>query len=509
MSTEFERLMRLAEQNTVDLQRASLERKRHIGDRSAVDGASEREMREKRRKLELEKRIKQREEDEKQRQVKLRADVERRRRERLEAEKAEEARRKSVQQQQRQAARVSAGQSSSAKGRSGVRVTPGARDTSASRRALPKEDPVSPKRPAPQRMSYEELMRIASGQAEAPAKRPAKPQPTLQQQTSLTQAGAVRATQSRQQSDQRPLRAESSKPRVEASTPRRQQPVGSTGIRHTARPLPPTARDSPAPLSPARKNTASTAVGRSAEPHERAKVPPTTKRAAGTEPVSKQREPPEPRVRKAPERELDRFGVCSVSSAKRDSARSAPPRSARVDAMPRPAGRREEQTDRRPRPRSPDSNRNQRRNPGDRNVPVGVRGGVPTNTSSRQRDRSPRRRPSPPPSARGREGARQQGHKRRGGYDDESEYDSLDDFIVDDEEEGGSRYRVGAIREMLGVRYHDVNDDDDDDMEVSTRQLMMEERRSAKLGRQEDDEEERRLEEEERARARRRRERYD
>ncbi|KAJ2116053.1 hypothetical protein IW146_001821 [Coemansia sp. RSA 922] len=484
--------MRLAEQNTVDLQRASLERKRHIGDRSVVDEASEREMREKRRKLELEKRIKQREEDDKQRQTELRAGVERRRRERLEVEKAEEARRKSVQQQQRQAARVSAGQSSSAKGSSGMRVTPGARDSTANRRGLAKEDPVPPKRPAPQRMSYEELMRIASGQAEAPARRPAQPQPTLQQQrTSAVQAGAVRAPQSRQQSDQRPLKAE-------PAVPRRQQPVGSAGIRHSARPLPPTARDAPAPLSSARRNAA--AVGRSMEPRERPKAPPATKRATGAE--ANQREPPEPRVRKAPEREKDRFGVCATSSARRD-----PPRSVRVEAMPRSAGRREEQTDRRPRPRSPDSSRNQRANPSDRRAPVGARGSASANTGSRQRDRSPRRRPSPPP-ARGRDGPRQQSHKRRGGYDDESEYDSLDDFIVDDEEEGGSRYRVGAIREMLGVRYHDVNDDDDDDMEVSTRQLMMEERRSAKLGRQEDEEEERRLEEEERARARRRRERY-
>ncbi|KAJ2094369.1 hypothetical protein GGI16_005568, partial [Coemansia sp. S142-1] len=414
MSTEFERLMRLAEQNTVDLQRASLERKRHIGDRSVVDEASEREMREKRRKLELEKRIKQREEDDKQRQTELRAGVERRRRERLETEKAEEARRKSIQQQQRQTARVSAGQSSS-----GTRVTPGARDSTANRRGLAKEDPVPPKRPAPQRMSYEELMRIASGQAEAPARRPAQPQPTLQQQrTSTVQAGAVRAPQSRQQSDQRPLKAE-------PAVPRRQQPVGSAGIRHSARPLPPTARDSPAPLSSARRNAA--VVGRSMEPRERPKAPPATKRATGAE--ANQREPPEPRVRKAPEREKDRFGVCATSSARRD-----PPRSARVEAMPRSAGRREEQTDRRPRPRSPDSSRNQRANPSDRRAPVGARGSASANTGSRQHDRSPRRRPSPPP-ARGRDGPRQQSHKRRGGYDDESEYDSLDDFIVDDEEE--------------------------------------------------------------------------
>ncbi|KAJ2785072.1 hypothetical protein GGI15_002047 [Coemansia interrupta] len=89
-----------------------------------------------------------------------------------------------------------------------------------------------------------------------------------------------------------------------------------------------------------------------------------------------------------------------------------------------------------------------------------------------------------------------------------SDYDSMDDFVVDDEEEeGGSRYRAGSIREMFGVRYHDVDDDDDDDMEVSATQLMREDRISAKMGKLEDEEEERRLEEEERNRRRRMRER--
>ncbi|KAJ2685829.1 hypothetical protein IWW39_004033 [Coemansia spiralis] len=480
MSTEFERLMRLAEQNTADLQRASLERKRHIGDHSVADGTSEREQREKRRKLELEKRARQREDDEKQRQVRLRADMEQRRRERMEAEKAEESRKKLAQQRQ-QTTRGPAGQSSGAKGSSGMRVTPGARDSLPNRKPLPREEPVLPKRPAPQRMSYDELMRIASGQAEPPAKRPAKSQPAPQQpRVSLAQTGAVHATHCRQQSGKRLPKPESSKPQAESTAPRRPQPIGSAGIRHTTKSLPPVARKEPP------------AAGRSVESRERPRAPPITKRAKDAEPAPKKREPPppsEPRVRKAPEREIDRFGVCAGSAAKRD-----PTRSARVETAPRSNGRREEQTDRRPA-----DSRTQR------NGPVGPRPGAPASASTRQRERSPRRRPSPPP-ARRRDGVRQQGQKRR--YDDESDYDSLDDFVVDDEEEGGSRYRVGAIREMFGVRYHDVNDDDDDDdMEVSTRQLMMEERRSAKLGRQEDEEEERRLEEEERARARRRRER--
>ncbi|KAJ2476563.1 hypothetical protein EV174_004887 [Coemansia sp. RSA 2320] len=67
MSTEFERLMRLAERNTVDIQQALLERKRHSGGHSVEDDLDEREAREKRRKLELEKRIKQREDEERAR----------------------------------------------------------------------------------------------------------------------------------------------------------------------------------------------------------------------------------------------------------------------------------------------------------------------------------------------------------------------------------------------------------------------------------------------------------
>ncbi|KAJ2547157.1 transcription initiation factor TFIID subunit 11 [Coemansia sp. RSA 1933] len=72
----------------------------------------------------------------------------------------------------------------------------------------------------------------------------------------------------------------------------------------------------------------------------------------------------------------------------------------------------------------------------------------------------------------------------------------MDDFIVDDD----SGYRVGSIREMFGVRYHDVNDDDDDIMEVSAMQQMREDKRSAKLGRLKDDEEEHQLADQERER---------
>ncbi|ORX69541.1 hypothetical protein DL89DRAFT_267733 [Linderina pennispora] len=93
------------------------------------------------------------------------------------------------------------------------------------------------------------------------------------------------------------------------------------------------------------------------------------------------------------------------------------------------------------------------------------------------------------------------GRGRQDDYEDESEYDSLDDFVVDDEDE--SRYRVGAIREMFGVRYRDVDDDDDYNMESSAMQQMSEERRSAKIGKLEDKREEERLAAEERERERR------
>ncbi|KAJ2743379.1 hypothetical protein GGI20_003788 [Coemansia sp. BCRC 34301] len=490
MSTEFDRLMRLAEQNTLELQRASLDRKRHIGDRSTTEGASEREIHEKRRKLELEKRIKQREDDEKQRQAQARADVERRRRERLMAEEAEEAQRKQAQQQKRQSARGPPGKGSSANGRVGgsERVASSARDSSANRRVLPREDPALPKRPDAPQLSYNELMRIASGQAEPPTKRPAN----LSQQR--TQVGAARTAQGRQQpGQQRSLKAEPPKLRVEAPAPRRQQPAGSTGVRQLVKPLPPKSRDLPV-LSPASKVVSAT--GCVAEPRERQRASQASKRTSGAESVPKQKEP---RVRKAPEREIDRFGVRAAGSARRDvdgraAAKSVLPQRARGEAMPRPNGHCEQRADRCPGPRSPVNNRSSRISPGDRSIPAGA-------------NRQHARRPSPP-AARGRDSTRQPGHRRRSSYNDESEYDSLDDFIVDDEEEGGSKYRAGTIREIMGVKYRNVNDDDDDDdMEVSTRQLMMEERRSARIGRQEDEEEERRLEKEERARARRRRER--
>ncbi|KAJ2899854.1 hypothetical protein IWW38_000804 [Coemansia aciculifera] len=491
--------MRLAEQNTLELQRTSLERKRLIGDYSTVDGTSEREACEKRRKLELEKRIQQREEDEKQRQAQARASADRRRKERLLAEEVDRK-----QSQQRQAARSSTakvtGTSSKASNSSG-RAASSARDSAAPRRALPKEEQVLPKRPEAPRLSYEEVMRIASGEAEPPAKRPVRPvtssQPQDRQPQQRTLASAVRTGQGRQRS-----------PNVDASAPRRQQPVGSSGIRQAPKQFPAKSRDSPA-LSPVKK--ASAVSSRLSEPRERQKSVQAPRRAPGVESAPKQKVLPEPRVRKAPERELDRFGVCAAGSARKNpvgrtaTQNELSQQRARIEAMPRPNSRRDEQIERRPRPRSPVSSRNQRAIPGNRSAPDLAK------SSSRQRDRSPRRRLSPPPPVRGRSETHQSSHKRHDTYDNESEYDSLDDFIVDDEEEGGSKYSAGTIRKIMGVKYRHVNDDDDDDddMEVSTHQLMMEERRSARLGRQEDEEEERRLDEEERARARRRREKRD
>ncbi|KAJ2001730.1 hypothetical protein GGI04_003624 [Coemansia thaxteri] len=474
--------MRLAERNTVDIQQALLERKRHSGGHSVEDDLDEREAREKRRKLELEKRIKQREDEERARL----AGAERRRRERLDAKEADDLRRKQTAQQQRATARTSAGPSTST---STSANTKGARNGTAARVGLTKTEPV-PRRPAAQPLSYDALMRIASGREEAPA----KPQ-ALQRR----EPGAV-------------------PPKVKADVGlvRRQHPTNGSGpakaaasnrVRSPNVGLPLKSRE-PTPLAPARKEAA---IGRSAEHQPRLKAPP----------APRLRELPEPRVRQAPEREIDRFGVCAGQARRTTANRTAPKGatlpSTRAEPLPRSRGRRDEQESRPPAPRS-SGPRDLRAGHGDRGEATQTRGGMTADNGRRLRTDSPPRRRLPPPphparNARRANGDRQaSGRRRQDRYDDDSEYDSLDDFVVDDEEEDGPKIRAGYIRKMLGVRYHHVanDDDDDDDMEVSASQLMMEDRRSAKIGRLEDEEEERRLaeeeeEEEERARARRRR----
>ncbi|KAJ1729936.1 hypothetical protein LPJ61_003284, partial [Coemansia biformis] len=196
------------------------------------------------------------------------------------------------------------------------------------------------------------------------------------------------------------------------------------------------------------------------------------------------------RTRKAPpEREIDRFGVLSRAGGRGAGAR---------DVVPLPRARTQtaggDRADGGARPaRAAGSG-----------VAAPPRSHCPA--ASGRSVRSSTAPSRPPATARGSDGRRRRVRDDEG---DESEYDSMDDFIVDDDEDGADRYRVGSIREMLGVRYHDVNDDDDDDdnMEVSATQVMREDRRSARIGRLEDEEEERRMVEEERRRRRRHTER--
>ncbi|KAJ2848440.1 hypothetical protein IWW36_003298 [Coemansia brasiliensis] len=321
MGTEFEKLMRIAEQNTLDIQRISLEKKRQHA--NTATQASNRELIEKRRKVELERRIQQRDHEEKQREARMEAARERRRRERLEAEQ-----------------------------------------------------------------------QAAKAKALAARKRPAASKPER------SAASAARAGG--------------------------QQRVGKQ-------------------LTP-RKDTVRSEMAAS-------RVSKTATCRASAIPQQRARKP-------SPEREIDRFGVRSSSTL-----RSRPSSSAAAISRSRAADR-------------------------------------PINNSHvrQQQQRQQIVQRTAPASSRPRSSTAKRHYDQKA---DESEYDSMDDFIVDDEDEG--EYRVGSIRKMFGVRYHDVNDEDDDDMEVSATQLMREDLRSARIGRLEDEEEERKLAEEERRRQQRQR----
>ncbi|KAJ1752160.1 hypothetical protein LPJ79_001454 [Coemansia sp. RSA 1821] len=360
MGTEFEKLLRLAEQNTLDIQRISLEKKRQN-----TTQPSNREAIEKRRKVELERRIQQRDYEEKQREARMQAALERRRRERLEAEqqaKALAARKKPTVSKPERPARAGA-----------------------SRTGVPLKAPEPKSKPA-QPLSYDELMRIAEGKQAPVAKRN-----DVGRREPVNTASAVRRpAQSRQQ-------------RAKQAAPQKD-----------------TVRSSQARVSKA--------------------------------PASRSSAIPQQRTRKpSPEREIDRFGVRSSSTIRNRPAPSAATARVRADR--------------------------------------------PIN-SSHVRQQQPKPQHAAPAKARN---AAKRHYAEKA---EESEYDSMDDFIVDDEDEG---YRVGTIRKMFGVQYHDVNDEDDDDMEVSATQLMREDLRSARIGRMEDEEEERKLEEEERRRQQRQR----
>ncbi|KAJ2855654.1 hypothetical protein GGI22_004061, partial [Coemansia erecta] len=199
-------------------------------------------------------------------------------------------------------------------------------------------------------------------------------------------------------------------------------------------------------------------------------------------------------------REIDRFGVIPRSVAKRggNSVRAAPyppPKSSSARRRNTHDGPDAAPTRLDPRDRATVADR---RAPAPCSATPHARQRNTSNTSRLQTSAARPMRPAEPKRAH---------TSRHDDYGDDSEYDSMDDFVVDDEDgngEGGG-YRIGSIREMFGVRYHDVNDDEDDDMEASAMQQMREDKRSARIGRLEDDAEERRLAEEERERERRRR----
>ncbi|KAJ2519705.1 hypothetical protein GGI11_002502 [Coemansia sp. RSA 2049] len=469
--------MRLAEKTTIDIQRGALERKRATSARVLERAPASREEQEKRRRLELEQRVRQREEDDRQRRVQAKSIAEKRRQEREDADRIDAAVRKKRSQsrkateQRQQEGRpkpggqalqpLRAGASSSARTANGS--TSGARSSQKSVQPKPKRDAA----PAAQ-LSYEELMRIASG----------KPVP-LQ---SLPKADPL---------DQRSL---ASKHRP--SQPPRRNAASST------RPS--------TPATPASKPSASRTLASASSRVSKSQKP-------SAAPIRQER----PQRKATPEREIDRFGVLPKSASKRDtSVRSAPypspgtlsARSSR-NTHDSPAASAAHPSDARSRMSATNRNR-----PTSNSDALRSRKGNTARPSSPRRSRQtlpafakPLKR-HPEPQHRARSSRPNNSNNKNNDYDDEdedddSEYDSMDDFIVDDEGDGAASggYRVGSIREMFGVRYHDVNDDNDDDMEVSVMQQMREDRRSARIGRLEDEEEERRLEREERERERRRR----
>ncbi|KAJ2083929.1 hypothetical protein H4R24_000459 [Coemansia sp. RSA 988] len=477
MGTEFEKLMRLAEQNTVEIQRTSLEKRQFSGNNSSNAGVVDaRERRDKRRRveLELERRIKQRETDNNQRHT----DLQKRRRERQEAEKAEQAeleRRRQIERRHKQRQKLG--------GSSGAGVA------NADRRdgPAPRAPVAEHRRGAAQPLSYDQLMRIASerpsasgseasrrapqsARSSAPALQKIRPQHPVQSREPQTQLASKRLSQPAATAADRSKRLMS-----DSACVRRRKEPPQPAVTQKSRSDP--ARDEKAPPSKAPKLAASAAP------------------IARDRPTVVQKQP----VRAAPEREIDRFGV-RASSTKRNLA-------------PSNASRMQSRTDR---------NERVDYNYRDRTTPTTSQsrsGGTQSTARARNTVASRGQRGSDAVGGRPRAtnalvgrstsglvGKRSNGpvNRRREEEYYESESDSMDDFIVDDEEDGAEQYRVGSIRAMLGVRYHDVEDEDDDDMEVSAMQLMREDMRSAKFGRLEDDEEERRLEEEERIQQQRR-----
>ncbi|KAI8321713.1 SPT2-domain-containing protein [Martensiomyces pterosporus] len=548
--------MRLAEQNTVDIQRMSLQRKRQNVDAVPVDKGTELEAREKRRKIEIERRVRQRDAEEKQRQERVQAALEKRRREKIESERAEEARRKQAQLQRHNSGNDAARQGKSAGTPAGggtksraaePRNSAGAHHARSS--AVPPAAAAgAAKKPSTQPLSYDQLMRIASGESGISANTVDKVRDASRSPSSTVAGGGAhaRARNSGRSDGLAPARHPARHPspdvrqralpeapqrHTQSTISSRQQQQQQSHVRSRGHPVPthnsPSHSRGTAPLSagrsrdshPARKEIA---LGRAvagvkdrkaagvagADPRTKARVAastPSPTRAAGSitakgakqtraVPVpSSSAAAPQERARREPIREIDRFGVRPGSSAARSTARGVSRDQGAVRARVR--------DDRRERPLGAS------RSAHGPDVRPASRTAQPASSTRSSNGRSAPSSYREPPRSRGHAQRPNRGriYSRDEYEDDGSEYDSLDDFIVDDEDEAGGRYRVGSIREMLGVKYHDVDDDDDYNMESSAMQQLSEERRSARIGRMEDAEEERRLEEEERQRERRRR----
>ncbi|KAJ2614271.1 hypothetical protein H4S08_001797, partial [Coemansia sp. RSA 1365] len=471
MGTEFERLMRLAEQNTVEIQRTSLEKRQNSHDSgSNARVADAREQREKRRRveMELERRIKQRETDNVQRQT----DLQRRRKVRQEAEKAEQEeleRRRQIERRQKQRQKMGDGSGA------GVAIVD-RRDGSAPRAPVAEQ-----KRSTAQSLSYDQLMRIAS-------ERPSASGSEAPKRASLSMRSPASAPLQNPRSQQ-PAQSRELRMQIASKRPSQTSAVAAKKIqrlipdtaqaRRRKEPSQPLITQKSCPDSVRAEKVPSSRVSRS---------PASPAALARDRPTVVQKQP----ARAPAEREIDRFGV-RTSSAKRDLISS-------VASRPQSRTIRSERMDYNYRDRMANTTGHNRSSGTQsairaRNTTAlrDHRSSNPVNQRSRTTNTSVSR------STNGLVGKRDNGpvSRRREEEYYESESDSMDDFIVDDEEDGAGRYRVGSIRAMLGVRYHDVEDDDDDNMEVSAMHLMREDRRSAKIGRLEDDEEERRLEEEE------------
>ncbi|KAJ1889638.1 hypothetical protein LPJ66_007926 [Kickxella alabastrina] len=549
MGTDFERLMQLADRNKADIERAAQERKRLAGVISNKDRSSEREADERRRKRLVEERIQQREHDENQRQRRAKMALERRKQERAEAERADEAQRKQTQRQKQQPMQQQQQQRAGYAGGSGSGIGSGAK-SSAARRPEANSAVAGAKKPAEaQPVSFQDLMRIAAQNAAAPAKSADKALRTGAQPGSgssraaplparsptgraVLQSAGVRRAGDRSRSPRKAARAQSPadnrRARSRSPVDRRRAapaPVRSSapGLAHCPAPVGTQhVRQPPRPTTTSLTHRMVAGKRQPAARRDRADAVPAFADPAA--PKASARLPPQEQqqtVRKPPEREIDRFGVRSGATlaarrptlpgrgASRDSVGAAERRAQPSALAPARARSIRDERDARS-VRSPASHLDGR---GARPlVPPALRAGENSRSRGDDQRALPRNNSAVGRPNRAGGGGAMQKRRREEYYDDhdgESDYDSLDDFVVDDEEEGGVRYREGAIRRMLGVQYRDVDDDDDDgdDMEVSASQLMREERISAKIGRQEDEEEERRQEEAERARKRRVRER--